>query len=114
MNAALSTVLNLSVIVFAATSMLSVGLGSTLKQGSGTAPERAAGGVRTARQLRAGPTARVCRDPLMPLERPHALGLFLIGTAAGAPFLIKLIEAAEGRVARGATLLVLLLAGRTV
>ena len=46
---------------------------------------------------------------VLPLPEPHAIGIFLIATAAGAPFLIKLTEAAESDVALSATLLVLLL-----
>ncbi len=44
----------------------------------------------------------------VPLEPPVALGLFLLACSAGAPFLIKLLDVANGHVGKGATLLVLL------
>ena len=46
---------------------------------------------------------------IISLERPHAIGLFLVASAAGAPFLIKLAESGETDVALGTTLLVVLL-----
>ncbi len=46
---------------------------------------------------------------ILPLEEAHAIGLFLVAAAAGAPFLLKLAEVAGSDVALGATLLVVLL-----
>jgi BASS family bile acid:Na+ symporter len=46
---------------------------------------------------------------ILPLDEPLKVGLLLIGCAAGAPFLLKLVQAADGDVALGASLLVLLL-----
>lgn len=101
--------LNPSVIVFAAASMLSVGLGQTV--GALLGPLRNVGAVL--RALIANfvlvPALAVMVLRLLPLPEPHAIGIFLIATAAGAPFLIKLTEAAESDVGLSATLLVLLL-----
>lgn len=48
---------------------------------------------------------------LVPLERSHAIGLLLLGGAAGAPFLPKLAEAARGDAAFAVGLMLLLMAG---
>lgn len=106
--AILSTVLDLSVVVFAIASMLSVGFSYTVEEILG--PLRNVGGV--VRSLIANfvmvPLLTLLVLRLLPLEEPLAIGLFLIGVAAGAPFLIKLTEAACGDVALSATLLVVL------
>src|ERR1043166_9171978 len=41
---------------------------------------------------------------VLPLDRGHAAGLLLLGGAAGAPFLPKLIETARGDLAQAAAL----------
>ena len=109
MTAFLPWLLNASVVVFAITSMLSVGFGHTVREVLG--PLRNVGAV--VRALLANfvlvPLLAIAVLRLLPLEEPHAIGLFLIATAAGAPFLIKLATAAESDVALSATLLVLLL-----
>ena len=102
------SVTNLSVLVFAVSSMLSVGLANTL--GKILEP------LRSVRKVGRAVFANFVLVPLftlvllrlVPLEMPHAIGLFLVATAAGAPFLIKLVEAAEGDVPLSASLLVLL------
>lgn len=109
MTEILPWLLETSVIVFAITSMLSVGFGHTFKEILG--PLRNLGAV--VRALIANfvlvPLLALVVLRLLPLEQPHAVGLLLIATAAGAPFLIKLTAAAESDVALSATLLVLLL-----
>lgn len=109
MAALLSHLLDLAVLVFAVSSMLSVGFA-----------HRAAdvlGPLRNLRWVLLSLLANFVLVPLLaylllqlfPLERDLAIGLFLVATAAGAPFLIKLTEAADGDVALSATLLVVLL-----
>lgn len=44
----------------------------------------------------------------------HGLGLFLIATGAGAPFVIKLVSAAKGHIAKTASMLVLLVVATVV
>ena len=104
-----SRLLDASVVVFAATSMLSVGFGHTVREIFG--PLRNLRGV--IRALLANfvlvPILAFLVVRLLPLSEPHEIGIFLIAAAAGAPFLIKLAEAAESDVALSATLLVLLL-----
>src|SRR5690606_30585684 len=95
--------------VFAVTSMLSVGFGNTL--------QRILGPLRNVRGVVRAVVANFVLVPVLafvvlqviPLELPRAIGLFLIASAAGAPFVIKLVEAAESDVSLSASLLVLLL-----
>ena len=95
--------------MFAVTSMLSVGLGYSARQILD--PLRNRRGV-----LRAVVTNFVIVPLLaftvvqaLSLERAPATGLILIGSAAGAPFVVKLTKIARGDMAFSATLLVLLL-----
>ncbi len=46
---------------------------------------------------------------IVPLEQPLQIGLIVLGTAAGAPFLPKLVQGAKGSVAFGVGLMVLLM-----
>jgi BASS family bile acid:Na+ symporter len=109
MTAALSTLLDLSVIVFAVASMLSVGLGQTVRQILG--PLRNVGAVVRAviANFVLVPLLALLVLRVIPVEPPLAIGLFLVAAAAGAPFLIKLVEAAESDVPLSGSLLVLLL-----
>jgi bile acid:Na+ symporter, BASS family len=51
---------------------------------------------------------------LIPLERPYAIGLVLLGGAAGAPFLPKLVERADGDLGFAVALMTLLTVGTTL
>lgn len=114
MTELLATLLNLSVLVFAVSSMLSVGLAYTLREILG--PLRNVSGVL--RVLLANfvlvPLLAYLVLQVFPLERPYAVGLMLVATAAGAPFLIKLTERSAGNLAISATLLVILLPATVV
>ena len=109
MPTTMSLLLDAAVLVFAVSSMLGVGLAYTLSELVG--PLRHPSNV--ARALAANfvlvPLLGLAIIEVLPLERPFAVGLFLVATAAGAPFLIKLTQAAQSDVALSATLLVLLL-----
>ena len=104
-----STILNIAVMVFAAASMLSTGLGHTLRELVG--PLRNV--LNVFRVLVANfllvPLLGFLLIWLLDLETGHAIGIFLVSVAAGAPFLIKLTRHAEHDVGMSATLLVLLL-----
>jgi BASS family bile acid:Na+ symporter len=109
MESFLSLLLNLAIKVFAASSMFSVGLGFTLRE--------VLDPLRNIRGVIRVLVANFIGVPLLawsivqavPLDTPLAIGLMLIGMAAGAPFLIKLTESAAHNVVAAATLLVLLL-----
>lgn len=104
-----SSLPNISVLVFSVTSMLPVGVSYTAQQL--TAPLRNARGA--IRALVANfvlvPLLAYAVVQLLPLDRPMEIGLIVAASAAGAPLLIKLAQIAGGDVALGATLLVLLL-----
>jgi BASS family bile acid:Na+ symporter len=105
----LSDLLKSSVLVFSVASMLSVGLGYTVREIVG--PFRDASAV--ARALVANfvlvPILAYLVAQFLRLDGPLATGLMLLGMAAGAPFLIKLTEAADHDVGTAASLLILLL-----
>lgn len=109
MREALAGVLDLAVLVFAVGSMLSVGLAHDWRDI--VAP------LRQLRKVVRALAVNFAIVPLfawlvlqiIPLEQSFAIGLFLVATAAGAPFLIKLAQMAGSNVALSATLLVVLL-----
>ena len=109
MESFLSTLLNLAVLTFAITSMLSVGFGHTIEEI--ITPLRHPRGVIRAllSNFVLVPLLVFGVARLLSLDRPLEIGLMLISMAAGAPFLIKLTEHAEHDVGLSATLLVLLL-----
>lgn len=109
MSGFLSALLSLSVLVFAASSMLSAGLGHRLSEVVG--PLRHPGDVL--RVLLANfvlvPLLAFIVLRLLDPPTPLAIGLFLTATAAGAPFLVKLAVMADADLGLSTTLLLLLL-----
>lgn len=105
----LTTLLEIAVIAFAVSSMLSVGLDHRLQEIID--PLRNIAGVL--RVLIANfvlvPLAAYLITQILSLNQPLEIGLLLVGMAAGAPFLVKLSAHAEHDVAMSATLLMLLL-----
>lgn len=105
----LATLLDLLVVIFAVTSMLSVGFGNPVRR----IVEPLRNWRWTARAMLANfvlvPLLALAVVWLAPLDQPQEAGLILVAMSAGAPFVIKLLEAAQADVARGASLLVLLL-----
>src|SRR5687767_3652413 len=104
----LASLLAVAVAVFAATSMMSVGLGYGTRQILG--PLRDARGVITAilANFLGVPLLAAGVARLVSLDLPMETGLILVGTAAGAPFLVKLAQMGKGDVAFAASILVLL------
>lgn len=114
MRDVLSGVANVAVLLFAVTSMFSVGLAHSTRQILG--PLRDVWAL--ARALLANfvlvPALALGIVRLWPLDRPLEAGLILVAMSAGAPFLIKLAEVARSEVALSGTLLVLLLPATVV
>ncbi len=108
MRAALAQTASMAILVFAVSSMMSVGLAYRFRQIA--APLRDARAVF--RALVANfvlvPLLAVAIERVIPMAPPLALGLFLFAGSAGAPFLIKLAGAAKSDVAQSAALLLLL------
>ncbi len=114
MRAAFAQAASISIIVFAVSSMLSVGLAYGL--GPIVRPLREARAVF--RALVANfvlvPLLALGIERVIPMDPPLALGLFLLAGSAGAPFLIKLASAARSDLALSAALLVLLVPATVV
>jgi BASS family bile acid:Na+ symporter len=108
MSDILRSLLSSSVLAFAVCSTLSVGLGYTVRQILEPLREAVAVFRAVAANFVMVPLLAVAITRLLPLAPGLEIGVILLGCAAGAPFLIKLTQTAKGDVARGATLLVLL------
>jgi len=108
MKAALAQTASIVVIVFAVSSMLSVGLSYDVRRL--LSPLRRVRAVF--RALVANfilvPLLAIAIDRLIPLDPPLALGLCLLAGSAGAPFLVKLAKTARSDLALSAALLLLL------
>jgi BASS family bile acid:Na+ symporter len=108
MTAFFSRLLDIATLVFAVSSMLSVGFSYTLRE--------LLEPLRNARLVIGALIANFVLAPLlayaitgfMSLGEGRGIGLLLVATAAGAPFVIKLTQAAKGDVALAAGLLVFL------
>jgi bile acid:Na+ symporter, BASS family len=109
----LPSVLSVAVLVFSITSMLSVGFSYTLREIID--PLRDLRGVLLVlvANFVLVPLLAYAVARLLPLDQAAQIGLMLVATAAGAPFLIKLTQLANGDTAFGAGVLVLLL-GTTI
>lgn len=106
----LASVLEIATIVFAVASMMSVGFSYTFRQL--IAPLRSPRSVLIAlfANLVAVPLLALVVVRVLDLAPPLAIGLLLVATATGAPFVIRLTHIARGDVRLAAGLLVLLLA----
>jgi BASS family bile acid:Na+ symporter len=100
---------NLSTLVFVISSMLSLGLSLTVQQI--LEPLKNIGLVL--RVLLANfvlvPLVAYLLKSVIPLDHSLAIGLILLATAAGAPFLPKLAQAAKGNIALSVGMMVLLM-----
>jgi bile acid:Na+ symporter, BASS family len=110
----LQLVAKLSVLVFVVTSMVTMGL--SLKLREILAPLRKVRLVLLAlvANFLLAPLVAYLLAALIPLDRSHAIGLLLLGGAAGAPFLPKLAELARGDLAFSVTLTILLMVGSAI
>src|SRR3954447_11979599 len=110
----LESIQKLSVLVFLLSSMLGAGLSLTL---SGLAvPLSSVRLVVFALLLNFifAPGFAWLLTIIIPLQREHAIAMFLLAGAAGAPFLPKLAETARGDMAIAVALMALLICGTIV
>jgi bile acid:Na+ symporter, BASS family len=114
MTEILLTITRLSVLVFLVSSMSGIGLGLSLQQV--VAPLRNTRLVLFAlvANFVIAPALAVGIGRLLRLDEPFALGLVLLGLAAGAPFMPKIAAVAKGDLALAVGLMVLLMVGTTV
>jgi BASS family bile acid:Na+ symporter len=110
----LEIVARVAVLVFVVACMAAAGLG--LGVGDVVAPLRRARlvGLALIANFVAAPAIAWALATAFGLEPPHATGLILLGSAAGAPFLPKLAELARGDVAFSVGLMLLLTVGSAV
>lgn len=94
------------VLTFVVSSVLSVGLNLTVSQI--VAPLRQA---RLVANFVVVPAVVMAIARMISLSEPQAVGLILLGAAAGAPFLPKLVEVENGDVVFSVALMVLLMIG---
>ncbi|MGP4054180.1 bile acid:sodium symporter family protein [Mycobacterium sp. 4D054] len=109
MMAVLQHAVPIATLIFVVSSMLAMGLGLRITEI--TAPLRNARLV--AMSLLANfllmPAAAVLLAKVLALDEPFAVGLLLLGVAAGAPFLPKLAQIAKGDLAFAVALMVVLM-----
>ncbi len=103
-----------SVVVFLVSSMSEIGLGLRLHQI--VSPLRNARLVVLAllANFIVAPLLAVGIAQLLRLDEPFAMGLYLLGLGAGAPFMPKIVSTARGDVAFAVGLLVMLMVGTIV
>lgn len=110
----LEAVSKVAVLVFVVTCMATAGLG--LSGAELAAPLSRARLVLFAvvANFVIAPAIALGLTAVVPLDRPYAIGLLLLGGAAGAPFLPKLAELAKGDLAFSVGLMLLLMVGSVV
>lgn len=108
MRAALAQTASVAIIIFAVSSMLSVGLAYRIGLIVGPLREPRAVFRALVANFVLVPLLAVGIERVIPLDPPLALGLFLLAGSAGAPFLITLGSAARSDLALCAALLLLL------
>ncbi len=100
---------NLSVLIFIITSMLGMGFGLTMAQIVAPLRDRRLVAVSLAANFVLVPILALAIVTIVPLAEGLRVGLILVGFAAGAPFLPKLVQLAKGDMAFTAGLMVLLM-----
>ncbi len=107
--AVLEDLANLSVLIFVLTNMLAMGLSLTVAQILQPLRNLRLVGKALAANFVLAPLVAYVLITLIPLEQGLAIGLLLVGTAAGAPFLPKLVQFSKANLAFGVGLMVLLM-----
>ncbi|MFQ5967582.1 MAG: bile acid:sodium symporter family protein [Acidimicrobiia bacterium] len=105
----MEVVLQVGVLVFVLSSMLAMGLSLTLRQIIEPLRDVRLVAVALLANFVAVPLLAVAIDAVLSLSESLSVGLLLIATAAGAPFLPKLAEVAKGNIAFSVGLMVLLM-----
>lgn len=98
-----------AVLVFVVSSMLAMGVGLTVGQIITPLRNRRLVLLALLANFVLTPLGALALATLLRLDQPLAVGLLLLGTAAGAPFLPKLAEIAKGNLAFAVGMMVLLM-----
>ena len=109
MTEILATLAQLSVLVFVVGSMASMGLSLKMSQIIAPLKDLKLVILALAANFVLVPLVAIVITLLIPLDESVRIGLILLSTAAGAPFLPKLAEVAKGNVAFSVGLMVLLM-----
>lgn len=109
MSDILAVIMQLSVLVFVISSMLAMGLSLTIPQIIQPLKNTRLVILALAANFVLVPILAYIILLIIPLEQGLAIGLILMATAGGAPFLPKLAEAAKGNMAFSVGLMVLLM-----
>ena len=109
MSQILITLAQLSVLVFVVSSMLSMGLSLTMAQVIDPLKNRRLIIMAMVANFVLVPALAYIITIILGLNEPLSIGLILLSTAAGAPFLPKLVEVAKGDLAFSVGLMVLLM-----
>jgi BASS family bile acid:Na+ symporter len=109
MSEILTTIANLAIVTFVLSSMVALGLSLTMKQIVDPLANLRLVATALAANFIVAPAAAWAVASLLDLDDSLTLGLLLLGTAAGAPFLPKLAQMAKGDVAYSGGLMVLLM-----
>ena len=109
MENVLSTLQNLFTLTFVVTSMLSMGLSLTVSQILQPLKNTRLVTMALAANFVIVPAVAFALSRIIPLEQSVQIGLLLLGTAAGAPFLPKLAQIAKANVAFSVGLMTILI-----
>jgi len=109
MPVVLESLATLSVLVFVVTSMLAMGLSLTVAQIVEPLQDLRLVGKALLANFVLVPLIAYVILLVIPLTEAQSIGRILLATAAGAPFLPKLVEVAKGNVAFGVGLMGLLI-----
>jgi BASS family bile acid:Na+ symporter len=105
----LQTLVGISGVLFVVTSMLAMGLSLTIPQIIQPLKNLRLVVLALLANFVLVPLLAYAITRLIPLEQSLQIGLILLATAAGAPFLPKLVQGAKGNIAFGVGLMVLLM-----
>ena len=100
---------SVAMLLFVLSSMLAMGLGLTVRQIITPLRHARLVVLSLLANFVVMPLAALALAALLHLDQPLGVGLLLLGTAAGAPFLPKLAQLAEGNLAFAVGLMVLLM-----
>jgi bile acid:Na+ symporter, BASS family len=100
---------SVAMLIFVLSSMLAMGLGLTVSQIITPLRHARLVALSLLANFVVMPLAALALAALLRLDQPLGVGLLLLGTAAGAPFLPKLAQIAEGNLAFAVGLMVLLM-----
>jgi BASS family bile acid:Na+ symporter len=109
MSEILQTLASLSVLVFVVSSMLAMGLSLTIRQVFNPLKDVMLVIKALVANFVLVPVLAWLVTLILPLSEAQSIGLILLATAAGAPFLPKLVQAAKGNLAFSVGLMVLLM-----